>query len=237
MSAANSGVTVVNVENVNGSTGNDAITIGNTSGTATVTGGLGTDFITASAGDDVFRYTAPPTRVRRFARDTVNNFDAAHDRVRIRRSRHCEPRSISSAAACSTVRATPHVEAMLTNIGGLNVLQIDVNGDGVIGAGDMEIVLNGLTGTLTDANFSVVAAVNQRADRYRSVQRDCRRKQRERNVWWARSPIVDPDAGDTATYSLTDNAGGLFDDQRRQPGRHGRRSTSRPRLRSRSPSR
>ena len=39
-------VTVINAETVNGSIGNDFITIGNTSGATTVTGGLGADTIT-----------------------------------------------------------------------------------------------------------------------------------------------------------------------------------------------
>ena len=34
-----------------------------------------------------------------------------------------------------------------------NLLEIDINGDGQIGAGDMSVFINGLNGTLTDANF------------------------------------------------------------------------------------
>ena len=54
--------------------------------------------------------------------------------------------------------ATPHAEAILTNFGGQQQLQIDVNGDGVIGSGDITVILNGLVGTLSDANFAVIDA-------------------------------------------------------------------------------
>jgi len=50
----------------------------------------------------------------------------------------------------------PRAEAILTNFGGQQQLQIDVNGDGVIGAGDISVFMSGLSGTLSDANFAVI---------------------------------------------------------------------------------
>ena len=47
-------------------------------------------------------------------------------------------------------------EARLANIGGLQVLQIDLNGDGQINGNDMEIALPTLTHTLHDGNFLLV---------------------------------------------------------------------------------
>ena len=44
-------------------------------------------------------------------------------------------------------------EARFANIGGLDVVQIDTNGDGTA---DLEVQVNGLTGTLHDSNFFVV---------------------------------------------------------------------------------
>jgi hypothetical protein len=44
-------------------------------------------------------------------------------------------------------------EARLADIGGVTVLQIDIDGDGTMGANDMEIGLANLQGTLTNQNF------------------------------------------------------------------------------------
>ena len=47
-------------------------------------------------------------------------------------------------------------EARLANIGGLMVLQIDVDGDAQMGANDMEIQLVNHNGILSDSNFLLV---------------------------------------------------------------------------------
>ena len=44
-------------------------------------------------------------------------------------------------------------EANLVNVGGVTVLQIDVDGDGQMTSHDMAIQLANLTGTLQDHNF------------------------------------------------------------------------------------
>ena len=49
--------------------------------------------------------------------------------------------------------ASPQSEARVDTTGGNATLQIDVNGDGVMDANDIEIHLTNYTGTLHDANF------------------------------------------------------------------------------------
>jgi hypothetical protein len=51
---------------------------------------------------------------------------------------------------------TDQTEARLVDIGGgFQLVEIDVDGDGTIGANDMTIELFGLTGTLTDGDFLI----------------------------------------------------------------------------------
>ena len=47
----------------------------------------------------------------------------------------------------------PQSEARVDNSGGNATLQIDVNGDGVMDANDVEIHLTNYVGTLHDSNF------------------------------------------------------------------------------------
>jgi hypothetical protein len=56
----------------------------------------------------------------------------------------------------ATFDANGSAEARLANIGGLQVLQIDVNGDGQMTGNDMEIALQNLIHTLHDGNFLLV---------------------------------------------------------------------------------
>ncbi len=95
-------------------------------------------------------------------------------------------------------------EARLTG----NLLQIDVNGDGQIGAGDMEISVNGLNGTLTDANF-VTNGVDHAPTNILLSAATVAENSSNGTVVGALSAL-DPDAGDTATFSLTNDASGLF---------------------------
>jgi hypothetical protein len=104
--------------------------------------------------------------------------------------------------------ATPHAEAILTNFGGQEQLQIDVNGDGVIGAGDITVVLNNLVGTLSDANFSVITPNHAPTDIGLSNATVAENSQA--NTFVGALSDTDPDAGDTASYVLTNDAGGLF---------------------------
>ncbi len=144
-------VTVNNVETVNGGSGNDTIVIANASGTTTVTGGQGFDVMTASAGHDVFNFGSVADS-QFGSGDQIINFDAAND------SFEFSGMSGSFASAITYVDTAPfdgggHSEAHLANIGGQTVLQIDVNGDGVMTSADMEIQLVNLSGTLHSSNF------------------------------------------------------------------------------------
>jgi len=133
-------VSVRNVENVSAvGTDSDQITIlGNASGVTTVTAGGGADIITASADADHFRFAVIGDSVAVTGQnDTINGFDAAEDQFVFD---HIPGTSFNWE---------------LTNIGGINTVRVDFNGDASGNFGwDMQVALNGLVGTLTNANFN-----------------------------------------------------------------------------------
>ena len=193
------GVTVRNIENVNGSTFNDTIAIANISGSTTVTGGMGTDFITASAGQDNIRYTSA-AQAGIGGGETVTNFNAANDTFVLDNVAGLagEVHFVSGGVF------TGSPEARLING---NVLQIDVDGDGQIGAGDMEITLNGLNGTLTSANF-VTSGVNHAPTDISLVGTSVAENSTAGTVVGTLSG-TDSDAGDTSTFSIV-SPNGMF---------------------------
>ena len=203
------GVTVVNVEHVNGSAATDFITDASVLGTATITGGGGSDVITAGAATDIIRYTAASESSVATGEDTVNNFDAAHDQflldgvAGLAGSIH-----FMASGVLDGTPATPHAEAILTNFGGQQQLQIDVNGDGVIGSGDITVILNGLVGTLSDANFAVISP--DHAPTGIALSNASVAENSPAGTVVGALSDTDPDAGDPATFTLTDNSGGLF---------------------------
>jgi Ca2+-binding RTX toxin-like protein len=157
-------VTVRNVETVIGSSTSDSVTIANTSGTTTVTAGAGADFVTASAAEDHIRFTSITDSPSGGGRDTVTGFDAGHDYFEF-------PSAMVGGTPIHFIGngdAAPPlgqevgfdgngaVEARLASVGGLQVLQIDVNGNGQIDGNDMEIALPNLTHILNDTNFLLV---------------------------------------------------------------------------------
>jgi VCBS repeat-containing protein len=204
------GVTVKNIEHVNGDANTDFITIANTAGTTTVTAGGSTDYITASAGTDVIRFTAATDSSDAIGRDTVTGFDAAHDQFLLdgvagaAGSIHFMASGVLDGSV-----ATPHAEAILSNFGDQNVLQIDVNGDGTIGAGDITVVLDNLSGTLSDANFAVITPNHAPTD-ISMFGVGIVPENAPAGAVIGMLSDVDADAGDTASYVLTDDAGGLF---------------------------
>jgi VCBS repeat-containing protein len=209
LSVSTNGVTVANIEHVNGSAANDIITIANTIGTTTVTGGAGSDFITLSAATDIVRYTAASDSSVATGEDTVTNFDTAHDSLLLDNVAGLAGQvHFMATGVLDGSPATPHAEAILTNFGGQQQLQIDVNGDGVIGAGDITVILNNLTGTLSDANFSVITPNHAPTD-IQITNASVAENSPANTVIGALSD-ADPDAGDSAAFVLTDNAGGLF---------------------------
>ncbi|MDN5003916.1 VCBS domain-containing protein [Bradyrhizobium sp. GCM10027634] len=205
----NGGVTVINVEHVNGSNQTDFITIANTLGTTTVTGGGGNDFITASAATDVFRYTDASESSMATGEDTINNFDATQDQILLdgvaglAGSVHFMASGVLDGSP-----ATPHTEAILANVGGQTQLQIDVDGNGTIDANDIVIVMNGLAGTLSDANFAVIAPNHAPTDI--AISNATVAENSPAGTVVGTLSDTDPDAGDGATFTLTNDAGGLF---------------------------
>ena len=203
------GVSVANVEHVNGSAATDFITDAGVLGTTTITGGGGADFITAGAATDIIRYTDASESSAATGEDTVNNFDAAHDQFLFDNVAGLAGQvHFMASGVLDGSPAAPHAEAILTNFGGQQQLQIDVDGDGAIGAGDITVVMNGLAGTLSDANFSVIMPNHAPTDILLSNSTVAENGAPGTVV--GALADVDVDAGDTATFTLTNDAGGLF---------------------------
>jgi hypothetical protein len=153
LASAASNLTVVDVENVTGSAMNDTIIIGNTTGATIVTGGGSVDFLTASIAQDTFRFTNVTDSTVNGVRDQVTDFDAANDMFMF--DGIGGPNGFDGQITFLEVGSfsgTGGPEAMLSN----GSIQIDVDGDGVMTANDMEIQLNNLQGTLGSSNFFVV---------------------------------------------------------------------------------
>ena len=84
--------------------------------------------------------------------DTITNFDVAHDTFTFA--------GITVAGGqidyvgAGTFEGAGHASAVLQNFGpGNDVLNIDINGDGVMDSADMVVNLTNLTGTLHSSNF------------------------------------------------------------------------------------
>jgi len=151
------GVTVANAETVNGSTGNDSITIASNSGSTTVTGGLGADTIAVAGAAPVNFNFASAAESQAGNGDTVVNFNAASDTFTFTNmagpNGFTGPVHFVDNAAFDGTAAAPHSEARVDMAGGNATLQIDVNGDGVMDAHDIEVHLTNYIGTLHDSNF------------------------------------------------------------------------------------
>ena len=204
LSSGSFGLTVDNVENINGSADNDTITIGTTTGPTTVTGGLGADFVTAGAGQDIIRFTSAAESTGGSGINSVNNFDVATDRIALDHvaGLASEVHFVSGGVFTGSP-ADRHSEARLSG----NLLEIDVDGDGQIGAGDIQLFLNGLNGPLSDANF-VSSGVNHAPTNISLAGSSVAENSAAGTVVGALSG-TDPDAGDGTTFSLV-NPSGMF---------------------------
>ena len=150
------GATVVNAETVNGSAGSDFITIGNTTGTTTVTGGLGGDSLVASAAADNSASPASPSpRPATATRSSTSTppSDTFTFAGMTGPSGFSGPVHFVGTAAFDGSAGAPHSEARVDTAGGTANLQIDVNGDGVMDSHDIEIHLTNYIGTLHNSNF------------------------------------------------------------------------------------
>ncbi|MGX1213567.1 hypothetical protein AB7M42_003832 [Bradyrhizobium diazoefficiens] len=150
------GVTVVNTETVNGSAGNDFITISTGATATTITGGAGADMITVGSSAVNFNFNAVGDSQTGNG-DTIVNFDATSDTFTFKNM--TGPNGFTGAVhfvGTGTFDGTaqaPQSEARVDNASGNATLQIDVNGDGVLDANDVEIHLTNYVGTLHDSNF------------------------------------------------------------------------------------
>ena len=145
-------VIVKNVETVTGSSFADTITIANTSGTTTVTGGYDGDNITASAGVDHIRYVSvADSEFSVGNRDIVTNFDANNDAFVF-------GPAVGLVTAINFIDSNPFTntgvsQARIDTSGPQPMLQIDVDGDGQMTVNDMIIELHNQTGVLHSSNF------------------------------------------------------------------------------------
>ncbi len=154
-------VTVRNIENVQGSFYSDHITIANTSGITTVTGGVDSDFIWASVSEDRLRYSSIFESRQGEGVDQVIGFDADADKfvfdgIAFQGNALNFIGTDVAFSGNGPGNPAPTAEARLSTYPGGAILQIDVDGDGFIGANDMEINLTGLTGTLDNQDFLLI---------------------------------------------------------------------------------
>ena len=143
------GFTVVDAETINGSAAYDNFTIGNISGSTTVTAGAGSDAITASAGQDNFHFASVADSAAGGGGDTIANFDVTGDTFTFSgmtiAGGHIE--YVDTGSFTGSGQASAHLQ----NFGlGSDLLQIDTDGDGT---SDMDINLTNLTGVLDNSNF------------------------------------------------------------------------------------
>jgi Ca2+-binding RTX toxin-like protein len=147
------GVTISNVETINGSAFSDNFTISNVvTGSTTVTAGAGADAITASAGQDNFRFASVADSTINGQNDTITNFDAAHDTFTF--AGITVGGGQIDYVGAGAFEGAGHASATLQNVGpGNDVLNIDIDGNGVMDSADMVISLTNLQGTLHSSNF------------------------------------------------------------------------------------
>ena len=144
-------VTVVGIEDVFGSSGADEITVGANANGTTVTGGWSADILVAGADTDRFRFTTiQDSSASVGSTDLIVNFDAAMDIFQFEGMNFVSAIDFIGDADFSGSGFVS--EARLAN----GVLTIDVDGDGQIGANDMDFGLLNLQGILTNANFSLL---------------------------------------------------------------------------------
>jgi Ca2+-binding RTX toxin-like protein len=191
---SNAYVNVVNVETVHGSASNDTITIGG--GATTVTGGLGSDNVTAGSGADNFRFTSSADSVGP-GRDFITGFDASTDMFTFS--------GVGFASAINFVGLGSFTgTGSQARISGASTLEIDVDGDATA---DMQIELSNIQGALTNANFVVDGLANQAPTDIALSNASVAENTAAGTLVGVLS-ATDPDAGDSASYTLLDNAGG-----------------------------
>jgi hypothetical protein len=130
---------------VNGTTFGDTVVL---SSGATITGGLGIDVITASADADTFRFASVSDSTVAGMQDQLIGFDAAEDMFSFQGINFASQIQYIGSGGFSGGASQVRLDGTL--------LQIDVDGDGQMGAGDMEIGLTDLQGTLSSANFGIL---------------------------------------------------------------------------------
>lgn len=153
LNGGSNGLVVANVETINGSANFDNITISNAvAGSTTITAGAGADNIIASAGQDNFRFVSVADSTINGQNDTIANFDASQDTFTF--AGITVANGQIDYVGAGSFEGAGHASATLQNVGpGNDMLNIDIDGDGVMTAADMVVNLTNLTGTLHSSNF------------------------------------------------------------------------------------
>ncbi len=113
----------------------------------------GSDAITASLGQDNFRFASVADSTISGVRDAITGFDAGSDTftfsgITFGGDGHIE--YVDTGSFAGNGQASAHLQL---DSPGNGLLQIDVDGNGAMDANDMEISLSNFTGPLSNSNF------------------------------------------------------------------------------------
>ena len=101
---------------------------------------------------DNFRFVSVADSTINGQTDTITNFDAVHDTFTF--AGITVANGQIDYVGAGSFEGAGHASATLQNVGlGNDVLNIDIDGDGVMTAADMVVSLTNLTGTLHSSNF------------------------------------------------------------------------------------
>ncbi|HEY7384209.1 MAG TPA: hypothetical protein VH743_11115 [Beijerinckiaceae bacterium] len=150
-------VTVTGVEHVLGSSAFDSIHVAGNSNITEVVAGVGSDWIYASGSIEHIRFTSlQDSYSSAEERDVIYGFTAGEDLFVFTDGAAEAMVSAIHLIGSAAFSDTGQTEARLVDLGdGFQLVEIDADGDGEIGANDMTIELFGLTGTLTDGDFLI----------------------------------------------------------------------------------
>jgi Ca2+-binding RTX toxin-like protein len=169
-------------DTLNGDAGNDMLmgndgsdVINGGDGNDTINGGLGADRLSGNAGADVFVYASledsrstPTAGEPTDNRDTSVSFTAGEDKIDLTALAGAQAIRYNGSfqtfaeaqAAVGGSQNDGNLDAVLVrDLGGRSILFVDVDNNGQLDGNDLQVVLEGLNGSLTRADFLPAAPV------------------------------------------------------------------------------
>jgi Ca2+-binding RTX toxin-like protein len=169
-------------DTLNGDAGNDMLmgndgsdVINGGDGNDTINGGLGADRLSGNAGADVFVYASledsrstPTAGEPTDNRDTIVSFTAGEDKIDLTALAGAQAIRYNGSfqtfaeaqAAVGGSQNDGNLDAVLVrDLGGRSILFVDVDNNGQLDGNDLQVVLEGLNGSLTRADFLPAAPV------------------------------------------------------------------------------